>query len=121
MLSPVSNDIRISVLFIFALLSYSIQPVSTNEEISARMEQNRNYYGSTSSVGWVANLYGMCANGTSGYAQNLGEDPLFNADGRLVMGSLTKSMTVVLLSILLSQNKIFGQSPVESNTIGAFG
>ena len=94
----------------------------TADDVNLRMEENRKYYNSTASAGWVSNMYGICSpEGSNGYAQVLNEDPLFNANGRLVMGSLTKSMTVVLLSILLSQNKIKGQVPVASNTTGTFG
>ena len=94
----------------------------TDEEISARLEQTRIYYRSTASVGWVANQHGMCAKGSAGFAQILDEAPVFNAEGRLNMGSLTKSMTCVVVAILLTQNKITGQVPVEyDSTSGNFG
>ena len=110
--------------FILSLLAVSstMYYALTEDDVNLRLEENWKYFDGTASAGWVANMYGMCSpQGSSGYAQVLNEDPLFNASKRLVMGSLTKSMTVVLLSMLLSENKIEGQSPVQSNTTGTFG
>lgn len=67
-------------------------------------------YNSTAAIGYISSMYDMCAFGSSGYAQTpLG--PAFDPKGRIAMGSLTKSMTVVLLAQLLNQNKINGQYP----------
>lgn len=74
-------------------------------------------YNSTAAIGYISSMYDMCAYGSAGYAQTP-SGPAFDPEGRLVMGSLTKSMTVTLLAQLLSQNKIRNQTASKSPNYG---
>lgn len=85
------------------------RPIESDGKLNTQLNQLRIQYNSTGLMGYIANLCDVCAYGSAGYAQVLGEEPLFDAEGRQNFGSLTKSMTSTLMAILLAKNKIINQ------------
>jgi len=95
--------------FSFLWLALGFALAAQNEDLKAHLEELRVKYNSTAAVGYVSNSEALCAYAAAGFAQELNKAPAFDVDGRQSFGSLTKSMTVTLMAILLSENKIRGQ------------
>lgn len=105
------------IVFVFVLLEFSAlalpQRVNSfegdgNKLLSQKMEEFVKKYNSTAAASYVANAEKICSYGSAGYAQ-VGQKPEFNVEGRIHMGSNTKSMTAVLVGILLEGNLVRGQ------------
>jgi CubicO group peptidase (beta-lactamase class C family) len=72
-------------------------------------------YNSTGCGAYVGNLDRICALGSGGYAQKL-KNPPFQINGRLSMGSNTKSMTATVVAILLESATISAKHTRGWNT-----
>jgi hypothetical protein len=83
--------------------------VASNSALDAEMKTFVEYYNSTAASSYYADSTHICASGSYGYAQVDKEEPLYDLYGRSSMGSNTKSMTSVLVAILLENNLVRGQ------------
>jgi CubicO group peptidase (beta-lactamase class C family) len=84
--------------------------------LSAAMEEFVERYNSSAAAAYVANAGGICSAGSAGYAQGEG-GPAFDLGGRVHMGSNTKSMTAVLVGVLLEKNQVRGQTAGWNTTM----
>ena len=74
---------------------------------------------SPGAAAWSADaLGGVCASGSAGAAHDMGEKPPFvgpTAGGELSFGSLTKSMTAVLVGLAVAEGRVPGQKPASED------
>jgi CubicO group peptidase (beta-lactamase class C family) len=105
-----------SALALCALCSASS---TADNQLSAEMELFVGAYNSTGASSYVADTTHICAAGSYGSAQVVGDPPPYDLMGRSHMGSNTKSMTAVLLAVLLEKGLVRGQTDGWETTLGA--
>lgn len=91
----------------------------SNSALDMEMKTFVEKYNSTAASSYLADANHICDFGSYGFAQEDKEEPFYDIYGRSHMGSNTKSLSSVLVAILLENNLVRGQTNGWNTTLGS--